>query len=49
MKKGKVVDGDQILGALANAWLKTDELNGGGIVTTVMSNLGSRYILILKD
>ena len=34
-EKGKVVDGDQILGALANAWLKTDELNGGGIVTTI--------------
>ena len=39
-EKGKVVDGDQILGALANAWLKTDDLNGGGIVTSVMSNLG---------
>ena len=47
-EKGKVVDGDQILGALANAWLKTDELNGGGIVTTVMSNLGLELYLNSK-
>ena len=47
-EKGKVVDGDQILGALANAWLKTDELNGGGIVTTVMSNLGLEIYLNSK-
>ena len=47
--KGKVVDGDQILGALANAWLKTDDLNGGGIVTSVISNLGLELYLNLKD
>ena len=47
-EKGKVVDGDQILGALANAWLKKDDLNGGGIVTSVMSNLGLELYLNSK-
>ena len=47
-EKGKVVDGDQILGALANTWLKTDDLNGGGIVTSVMSNLGLELYLNSK-
>ena len=47
-ERGKVVDGDQILGALANAWLKKDDLNGGGIVTSVMSNLGLELYLNSK-
>jgi phosphoglucosamine mutase len=37
---GKVVDGDQLLALIATAWTETGQLRGGGIVATVMSNLG---------
>ncbi len=39
-EKGKVVDGDQILGALAVALHKKGQLKGKGMVSTVMSNQG---------
>ena len=45
---GSVVDGDQILAALAASWLKTGELKGDGIVTTVMSNHGLEVFLNSK-
>jgi phosphoglucosamine mutase len=37
---GSVVDGDQIMAIVAGAWAKEQKLSGGGIVATVMSNLG---------
>ena len=37
---GQVVDGDQIMAIIAGAWAAADRLTGGGIVATVMSNLG---------
>ncbi|MFZ4607735.1 MAG: phosphoglucosamine mutase [Caulobacter sp.] len=37
---GQVVDGDQIMAIVAGAWAAEDRLSGGGIVATVMSNLG---------
>ncbi|MBI1405876.1 MAG: phosphoglucosamine mutase [Caulobacter sp.] len=37
---GQVVDGDQIMAIVAGAWAAEDRLTGGGIVATVMSNLG---------
>ena len=37
---GQLVDGDQIMAIIAGAWAAEDRLNGGGIVATVMSNLG---------
>jgi phosphoglucosamine mutase len=37
---GHLVDGDQILALIARAWHRTGRLTGGGIVSTVMSNLG---------
>ncbi|MBI5939500.1 MAG: phosphoglucosamine mutase [Caulobacterales bacterium] len=37
---GQIVDGDQIMAIIAGAWAAEDRLNGGGIVATVMSNLG---------
>jgi phosphoglucosamine mutase len=37
---GQVVDGDQIMALIAGAWAADDRLSGGGIVATVMSNLG---------
>lgn len=42
---GEMVDGDQIMGLIARDWQRRDLLTGGGIVTTVMSNLGlERYL-----
>jgi phosphoglucosamine mutase len=37
---GNVVDGDQIMAVIAERWASTGELAGGGVVATVMSNLG---------
>lgn len=42
---GRLVDGDQILALIARSWQKRKRLQGGGIVATVMSNLGlERYL-----
>lgn len=39
------VDGDQIMAVIAEYWKSMDKLTGGGIVATVMSNLGlERYL-----
>ena len=44
-EKGQIVDGDQIMALMADHWAKTDRLTGGGVVATVMSNLGlERYL-----
>jgi phosphoglucosamine mutase len=39
-ENGELVDGDQILGLIAQSWQQDGRLRGGGIVATVMSNLG---------
>src|SRR6202012_4079948 len=39
-ENGEVVDGDQILALIARSWHQAGTLSGGGIVATVMSNLG---------
>ena len=39
-EKGEVIDGDQILAIIAGSWAEDDKLKGGGVVATVMSNLG---------
>ena len=39
-EKGGLVDGDQILALVADGMLEQDKLSGGGIVGTVMSNVG---------
>ena len=42
---GRQIDGDQILALIARAWSATGRLTGGGVVATVMSNLGlERYL-----
>lgn len=42
---GRVVDGDQIMAVVADSWLQRGRLAGGGLVATVMSNLGlERYL-----
>lgn len=44
-EKGTVIDGDQIIALVAGSWLEHDRVRGGGVVTTVMSNLGlERYL-----
>jgi phosphoglucosamine mutase len=37
---GTVVDGDQMMAVIAESWHRAGRLSGGGIVATVMSNLG---------
>jgi phosphoglucosamine mutase len=42
---GDVVDGDQFMAVIAQSWLARGQLQGGGLVATVMSNLGlERYL-----
>jgi phosphoglucosamine mutase len=44
-ERGKLIDGDQLMGLIAGSWHATGRLAGGGIVATVMSNLGlERYL-----
>ncbi|HYH17057.1 MAG TPA: phosphoglucosamine mutase [Azospirillum sp.] len=39
-ERGRVVDGDQVMGLVARSWAAEQRLKGGGVVATVMSNLG---------
>ena len=42
---GKMIDGDQVMALIAGHWQKTQQLSGGAVVATVMSNLGlERYL-----
>ncbi len=44
-EKGREIDGDQIMAVVAESWLDSERLTGGGVVATVMSNLGlERYL-----
>lgn len=44
-EKGALLDGDQIMALVAEYWARTNRLCGGGVVATVMSNLGlERYL-----
>ncbi len=45
---GQVVDGDQLMAAIADHWAESGTLKGGGIVATVMSNLGLERHLSAK-
>jgi phosphoglucosamine mutase len=47
-EKGHVVDGDQIMALIAGAWAETGALKAGGVVATVMSNLGLERFLAHK-
>lgn len=42
---GHVVDGDQIMAMIAGHWAARGRLTGGGVVATVMSNLGLERFL----
>ena len=39
-ERGEIVDGDQLMATIAGAWARQGRLAGGGLVATVMSNLG---------
>ena len=42
---GKTVDGDQLMALIGGDWARHGQLKGGGVVATVMSNLGlERYL-----
>ena len=44
-ENGTLIDGDQIMALIAKHWADDGTLRGGGIVSTVMSNLGlERYL-----
>lgn len=42
---GTVIDGDQLMATIGQSWHESDRLVGGGIVATVMSNLGLERFL----
>ncbi len=44
-ERGTIVDGDQILALIAKTWAQDGRLRGGGVVATVMSNLGLERFL----
>ncbi len=44
-ENGALIDGDQMMGAIAASWSADGRLKGGGVVATVMSNLAlERYL-----
>ena len=44
-EKGRLIDGDQLMAVIADQWQRDGRLSGGGVVATVMSNLGlERYL-----
>lgn len=44
-EKGRAIDGDQLMALIAQSWAKEGRLKGGGVVATVMSNLGFERFL----
>jgi len=48
-ERGQIVDGDQIMALIAGAWAADGRVAGGGVVATVMSNLGLERFLNARD
>ncbi|HER27601.1 MAG TPA: phosphoglucosamine mutase, partial [Rhodospirillales bacterium] len=44
-ENGALVDGDQLMAMIATEWASAGRLRGGGVVATVMSNLGLEHYL----
>jgi phosphoglucosamine mutase len=42
-ERGRLVDGDQIMGLVAKSWRDAGRLSGGAVVATVMSNLAFEH------
>jgi len=47
-EKGRIVDGDQLMAAIALSWARRGLLEGDGIVATLMSNLGLERFLTVN-
>jgi phosphoglucosamine mutase len=47
-ENGRVIDGDQIMALIATSWAARGQLKGGGLVATIMSNLGLEHYLATK-
>jgi phosphoglucosamine mutase len=47
-ERGQLIDGDQVLALIAQSWARDGRLRGGGVVATVMSNLGLERFLAAK-
>ena len=47
-ERGQLIDGDQVLALIAEAWARDGRLRGDGVVATVMSNLGLERFLAEK-
>ncbi|MGI4746473.1 MAG: phosphoglucosamine mutase [Janthinobacterium lividum] len=45
-ERGQLIDGDQILALIARSWAASGRLEGGGVVATVMSNMGLERLLV---
>jgi phosphoglucosamine mutase len=48
-ENGKVIDGDQIMALIATSWAARGQLKGGGLVSTIMSNLGLERFMESKS
>jgi phosphoglucosamine mutase len=44
-ESGRVVDGDQLMALIGSSWKERGMLQGGGVVSTIMSNLGLERFL----
>jgi len=44
-EQGRTVDGDQLMALIGSSWHRGGKLRGGGVVSTVMSNLGLERFL----
>jgi phosphoglucosamine mutase len=47
-EQGRLVDGDQLMALIASAWQARGQLQGNGLVATIMSNLGLERFLAGK-
>jgi phosphoglucosamine mutase len=48
-QEGNVIDGDQVMALIATSWYKKGQLRGGGLVATIMSNLGLERLMASHD
>jgi phosphoglucosamine mutase len=46
---GNVIDGDQLMAVIARSWHREGRLEGGGLVATIMSNLGLERFLASEN
>jgi phosphoglucosamine mutase len=47
-ERGELIDGDQLLALIGGSWADSGQLRGGGVVATVMSNLGLERFLAAR-